>query len=65
MLSDPIAALATPPGRSALAVIRLSGRGAFGVAQRVVQGFRAEPARAATLATFRTPDGAPIDRGLY
>ncbi len=65
MLSDPIAALATPPGRSALAVIRLSGRGAFGVAQRVIQGFRAEPARAATLATFRTPDGAPIDRGLY
>lgn len=65
MLSDPIAALATPPGRSALAVIRLSGRGAFAVAQRVVQGFRTEPARAATLATFRTPDGAPVDRGLY
>ena len=65
MLSDPIAALATPPGRSALAIVRLSGRGAFAVAQRVVQGFRTEPARIATLATFRAPDGAPIDRGLY
>ena len=65
MLSDPIAALATPPGRSALAVIRLSGRGTFAVARRVVQGFRTEPARTARLATFRAPDGAPIDRGLY
>ena len=35
MLSDPIAALATPAGRSALAVIRLSGAGAFEVAARV------------------------------
>ncbi len=65
MLSDAIAALATPPGRSALAVVRLSGRGTFDVAERVIQGFRAEPSRTATLATFRTPDGAPIDRGLY
>lgn len=65
MLSDPIAALATPPGRSALAVVRLSGRGAFEVAARVISGFRAEPARHATLATFTTADGTPIDRGLY
>ena len=43
MLSDPIAALATPPGRSALAVVRLSGRGAFEVAARVVEGFRSRP----------------------
>ena len=35
MLSDPIVALATPPGRSALAVIRLSGTGAFGIAAQV------------------------------
>ena len=37
MLTDPIAALATPPGRSALAVIRLTGDGAFAVAARVVR----------------------------
>jgi tRNA modification GTPase len=65
MLSDPIAALATPPGRSALAVIRLSGTGALAVAARVIDGFRPDRSRTALLATFRTPDGEPIDRGLY
>ena len=63
MLSDPIAALATPPGRSALAVIRLSGAGAFAVAARVVDGFRADRPRTAILATFRDAAGEPIDRG--
>jgi tRNA modification GTPase len=65
MLSDPIVALATPPGRSALAVIRLSGRGAFDVARRVVDGFRAHPPRQARLATFRNAAGTAVDRGLY
>ena len=64
MLSDPIAALATPPGRSALAVVRVSGRGAFDVAARVIEGFRTDRPRVATLATFRQA-GEPIDRGLY
>jgi len=45
VLSDPIAALATPPGRSALALIRLSGRGAFEVAARALRPFRPDPAR--------------------
>jgi len=65
MLSDPIVALATPPGRSALALIRLSGNGAFEVAERVIDGFRRKPARVATLATFRDASGQPIDRGIY
>jgi tRNA modification GTPase len=65
MLSDPIAALATPPGRSALAVVRLSGAGAFEVAARVITGFRSEPPRTATLATFHDASGDAIDRGLY
>jgi tRNA modification GTPase len=65
MLSDPIVALATPPGRAALAVIRLSGSGAFDVAARVITGFRAHPARRATLASFHEADGRSIDRGLY
>jgi tRNA modification GTPase len=64
MLSDPIAALATPPGRSALAVVRVSGRGALEVVARVVAGFRADLPRTATLATFHQ-DGEPIDRGIY
>lgn len=65
MLSDPIAALATPPGRAALALVRLSGTGAFAVAARVVRGFRADRPRQATLATFVAPDGDAIDRGLF
>ena len=35
------------------------------MAARVISGFRSEPARHATLATFTTADGTPIDRGLY
>lgn len=65
MLSDPIAALATPPGRSALAVIRLSGDAAFAVASRVIEGFDSGRPRAARLARFRAGDGKPIDEGLY
>jgi tRNA modification GTPase len=64
MLSDPIAALATPPGRSAIAVVRLSGAGALAVAARVVDGFRADCPRVSTLVTFRDAAGDPIDRGL-
>ena len=63
MLADPIAALATPPGRSALAVVRLSGEGAFDVAARVVAGFKPEP-RLARLVAFRGADGSLIDRGI-
>ncbi|MGH7537937.1 MAG: tRNA uridine-5-carboxymethylaminomethyl(34) synthesis GTPase MnmE [Gemmatimonadales bacterium] len=50
MLSDPIVALATPPGRGALALIRLSGRGAFDVAARVLRPFHPDPPRV----VFRT-----------
>jgi tRNA modification GTPase len=64
MLSDPIAALATPPGRSAIAVVRLSGAGALAVAARVVDGLRTDRPRVATLATFRDAAGDTIDRGL-
>ena len=65
MLTDPIVALATPPGRSALAVIRLSGAGAFGIAARVIPGFRADPPRTAHYAAFRDAAGQLIDRGIY
>ena len=64
MLGDAIAALATPPGRSALAIVRLAGPGAFDIAGKVLQAFRVEP-RVAQLATFHDADGRPIDRGLY
>ncbi len=65
MLSDPIVALATPPGRAALAIVRLSGQGAFDIAGRVITGFQDQPPRVARLATFRDAGHSPIDKGLY
>ncbi|HKH82714.1 MAG TPA: tRNA uridine-5-carboxymethylaminomethyl(34) synthesis GTPase MnmE [Gemmatimonadales bacterium] len=65
MLSDAIVALATPPGRSALAVIRLSGHGVLQIAARMISGFQADTERIATLANFVAADGEPIDRGVY
>jgi tRNA modification GTPase len=65
MFSDSIAALATPPGRSALAVVRLSGPDAFAIAERVVERFTPTPPRTAHLAALRGGDGVAIDRGLY
>jgi tRNA modification GTPase len=64
MLTDPIVALATPPGRSALAIVRLSGAGAFDVARQVITDFNPSPRRA-TLAWFHDPDGQVIDQGVY
>lgn len=66
MLTDVIAALATPPGRSALALIRLSGRGALEVAAAVLIPFRPEPFRTARLARVRHPvEGERLDEVLY
>jgi tRNA modification GTPase len=65
VLSDPIVALATPPGRSALAIIRLSGAGVFDVAARVIEDFSATPSRTARLGGFRNAAGELIDRGIY
>lgn len=65
MLSDPIVALATPPGRSAVAVIRLSGEGSLAIAAKVIRNFRADPPREARLASFLERDGTVLDKGLY
>ena len=65
MLSDPIAALATPAGRSAVAVIRLSGQSALEIAARVIRDFQQDPSRRSHLGQFRGPDGSTIDEGLY
>ncbi|HEX5435660.1 MAG TPA: tRNA uridine-5-carboxymethylaminomethyl(34) synthesis GTPase MnmE [Gemmatimonadaceae bacterium] len=59
---ETIAALATVPGRSAIAVIRLSGPDAFRVAERLLTPWRTTP-RLAYLATLCHPEtGAVIDR---
>lgn len=65
MLTDPIAALSTSPGRSAIALIRLSGAGALEIAQQVVhQPLDMLPDRTATLLPFFGASGVEIDRGL-
>jgi tRNA modification GTPase len=57
-----IAALATPPGRSAVAVIRLSGPGVR--AALAALGVRPGRPRQAALRTLRDADGQPLDQAL-
>ena len=65
MLSDPIVALATPPGRSALAVIRLSGTGAFDVAARCLRPLAPNSPRTVFRAQLHHPaTGDAIDEVL-
>lgn len=59
MLSDPIVALATPPGRSAVALLRLSGRGAFDVASRCLDPWRPDPPRTVYRARLHPAGGGP------
>ena len=66
MFTDTIVALATPPGRSAVALIRLSGRDALAVAGRVLQPFAAGPPRTARRArAVGLPGGEILDDVLY
>src|SRR5258705_1969131 len=65
LLSAPIAALAPPPGRAALALIRLSGAGAFALAARCLHPFHADPPRTAFRARLAHPGtGEPVDEVL-
>jgi len=65
VLSDAIVALATPPGRAALALIRLSGRGAFVIAARCLAPFHADPPRRVFRAQLHHPSsGEPVDQVL-
>ncbi len=61
MLSDPIVALATPPGRSAVALLRLSGRGAFALAEKCLSPWRNDPPRTVFRSRLATPAGVPVD----
>lgn len=58
-----IYALSTPPGRSGVAVIRLSGPGAGGILDAIAGLPRPAP-RQAALRTLRAPDASIIDRAL-
>ena len=60
--TDPIAAIATAPGRGGIGVVRVSGRDLAPVVEAVCG--RALSPRVATLLAFRAADGEPIDQGL-
>ena len=59
---DTIAAIATPPGRGGIGVVRLSGGAVPAIAAALVP--RPLVPRVATLATFRGARGEPLDQGL-
>jgi tRNA modification GTPase len=64
-LLDTVVAPATPPGRSALAVVRLSGPRARDVLRALAPGLpEMLTPRRATLAVVRDAEGAAIDRAL-
>jgi len=60
--TDPIAAIATAPGRGGIGVVRVSGPGLAEVVEAVCG--RALAPRMATLLPFRAADGGAIDTGL-
>jgi len=62
-LLDTIAAIATPPGVGALAVIRVSGPGAFDVVSRLTDVPR-DPPRTAHVRTLRSADGEVLDQAV-
>ncbi len=59
---DTIAALATAPGRGAIAIVRISGARAVAIASELTH--RAPQPRTAVLCRFDGADGEPVDRGL-
>lgn len=59
---DTIAAIATPPGRGGVGVVRLSGPRTRIIAEGLLGGL--PPPRYARFTCFRDADGQPIDEGL-
>ena len=57
-----IAAIATPPGRGGVGIVRVSGTAIEALIEGVAG--RVPLPRAATVATFRDARGAPLDQGL-
>ena len=59
---DPITAVATAPGRGAVGIVRVSGRGLAPLVAALCG--RSLPARQAVYLAFRAADGQAIDQGL-
>ena len=64
-MTDTIVAAATPPGPGALAVVRISGPGAFSIRCALAPDLRDPDARRAMLAGLHDPEtGELLDRGI-
>jgi tRNA modification GTPase len=61
--SDTIVAIATAPGRGALAIVRLSGLRALEIGERLIQPWPTEP-RHAALSRIRDVNGELLDEGV-
>ena len=59
---DTIAAIATPPGRGGIGIVRVSGPDTRAIAARVAG--RLPPPRRATLTRFNDAHGNAVDEGL-
>jgi tRNA modification GTPase len=64
LAGDTIAALATPPGRGAIAVVRMSGRNAHEIAGRIVTPWPTEARRATLCRIFSPEHGHVLDQAL-
>jgi tRNA modification GTPase len=60
--TDTIVAVATPPGRGGIGIVRVSGPGAAAVGRGLLGEL--PPPRVATARRFRDAGGAPLDAGL-
>lgn len=63
-MREPIVAVATPSGESAIGVVRLSGKGVLDLAKRFFRTKSSIEPRRATFGTLIDKDGSPIDEGL-
>ena len=59
---DTIAAIATPSGKGAIGIVRVSGPRARAITHAIT-GIQPSP-KQATLRVFRAADGSPLDKGL-
>ena len=64
LAGDTIVALATPPGRGAISIVRISGADAHAIASQVVTPWPIEPRRATLCRIFSPEHGRVLDQAL-
>jgi tRNA modification GTPase len=62
--TETIAAIATPPGRGGVGIVRISGPKALLIGQEILRREKSLPLRRAVFSAFLADDGSEIDQGL-